>query len=120
MGQCALMADQEIGKTELSQNGSSLVDILANLLDYVNSVTVLTPLPPIRTIGLIYTHGNCTSCSEIGVKITEQDVLDEYIDSNCTPYTGIITKGSKRIVQKPGKSPRLKGYFVADTVFNLS
>ena len=93
MGQCALMADQEVSKTELSQNDSSLVDILANLLDDENSVTVLTPLPPIRTTGLIYTHGNCTSCSEIGVKITEQDVLDEYIDSNCTPYTSIITKG---------------------------
>ena len=31
VGQCVLMADQEIGKTELSQNDSSLVDILANL-----------------------------------------------------------------------------------------
>ena len=29
MGQCVLMADQEIGKTELIKNDSSLVDILA-------------------------------------------------------------------------------------------
>ena len=69
VGQCVLMADQEIGKTELSQNDSSLVDILANLLDDEKSVTVLTPPPPISTTGLIYTHGNCTPCSEIGVKI---------------------------------------------------
>ena len=81
MGQCVLMADQEIGKTELSQNDSSLVDILANLLDNENSVTVLTPPPPISTTGLTYTHRNCTSCSEIGVKIPEQDVQDKYIDS---------------------------------------
>ena len=66
------MADQEIGKTELSQNDSSLVDILANLLDDENSVTVLTPLPPVNTTGLIYTHGNCTPCSEIGVKIPDR------------------------------------------------
>ena len=98
------MADQEIGKTELSQNDSSLVDILANLLDDENSVTVLTPPPPISTTDLIYTHGNCTPCSEIGVKIPEQDVQDKYIDGNCTSCTGVIMEGSERIVQKPGKS----------------
>ena len=69
VGQCVLMADQEIGKTELSQNDSSLVDILANILDDENLVTVLTPPPSISTTGLIYTLGNCTPCSEIGVKI---------------------------------------------------
>ena len=74
MEQRVLMADQEKGKTELSQNDSSLVDILANLLDDENSVTVLTPPSPISITGLIYTHGNCTSCSQIGVKIPEQDV----------------------------------------------
>ena len=54
------------------------------------------------------------------MKIPEQDVQDKYIDSNCTSCTVIITEGSERIVQKPGKSQRLKGYFCADTVFNLS
>ena len=53
VGQCVLMAYQEIGKTELSQNDSSLVDILANLLADENLVTVLTPPPPISTTGLI-------------------------------------------------------------------
>ena len=71
VGQCVLMADQEIDKTELSQNDSSLVDRLANLLDDENSVTVLTPLPPISTTGLIHSHGNCTPCSVIDVKIPE-------------------------------------------------
>ena len=47
------MAYQEIGKTELCQNDSSLVDILANLLADENLVTVLTPPPPISTTGLI-------------------------------------------------------------------
>ena len=51
MGQCVL--DQELGKTELSQNDSSLVDILANLLDDENSVTVLTVPPLISTTDLI-------------------------------------------------------------------
>ena len=50
----------------------TLGDILASLLDDENSVTVLTPPPPVSTIGLIYTHGNCTSCSEIGVKIPDR------------------------------------------------
>ena len=81
---------------------------------------VLTPPPPISTVGLIYTSGNWTPCSEIDVKIPEQDVQDKYINSNCTSCTGVITEGSERIVQKPGKSQRLKGYFCADTVFNLS
>ena len=53
VGQCVLMAYQEIGKTELCQNDSSLVDILANLLADENLVTVLTPPPPISTTGLI-------------------------------------------------------------------
>ena len=53
------------------------------------SVTVLTPLPPISTTGLIYTYGNCTSCSEIEVKVPEQDVQDKDIDSNCTSCTVI-------------------------------
>ena len=114
------MADQEKGKTKRSQNDSSLVDILANLLDGENLVTVLTPPPPISTTGLIYTHGNYIPYSEIGVKIPEQDVQDKYIDSNCTSSTGVITEGSERIVQKPGKSEKLKDYFCADTFFNLS
>ena len=54
------------------------------------------------------------------MKNPEQDVQDKYVDSNCTSCIGIITEGPERIVQKPGKSQRLKGYFCADTVFNLS
>ena len=97
------MANQEIGMTEFSRSDSSvLADILANLLDDEKSVTVLTPPSPISTTGLIYTHGNCTPCSEIGVKILEQDAEDKHIDSNFTSCTGVITEGSERIVQKPG------------------
>ena len=44
---------------------------------------------------------------------------DKYIDCNCTSCTDVITEGSERIMQKPGKSQRLKGYFCADTVFNF-
>ena len=94
VGQSVLVADQEIGKTELSQNDSSLVDILANLLDDENSVTFLTPRAPISTTGPIYTSGNCTPCSEMGVKILEQNVQDKYIDSNCTSCTGVIMERS--------------------------
>ena len=119
MGQSLLVADKELGKTKLRQNDSSLVDILANLLDDENSVTVLTPPPPISTTGFIYRHGNSTRCSEIDVKVPEQDLQNKDIDSNCTSCTVIITEGSEKIVQKPGKSQRLKGYFCADTVFNL-
>ena len=120
MGQSVLVADQEVGKTELSQNDSSLVDILANLLNDEKSVTVLIPPPPISTTSLIYTHGNCTPCSEKDVKVPEQDVQDKDIYSNCTSCTGIITQGSEEIVQEPETSQRLKGYFCADPVFNLS
>ena len=99
VGQSVLVADQELGKTELSQNDSSLVDILANLLTDENSITVLTPPPPpISTTGLIYTHGNCTPCSEIDVKVPEQDVQDKDIDNNCICCTGIITEGSEEIM----------------------
>ena len=119
MGQSVLVADQGVGKTELSQNDSSLVDILANLLNDEKSVTVLIPPPPISTTSLIYTHGNCTPCSETDVKVPEQDVQDKDIDSNCTSCTGIITQGSEEIVQEPETSQRLKGYFCADPVFNL-
>ena len=103
MGQGVLVADQEIGKTKLSQNDSSLVDILANLLYDENSVTVLTPLPPISMTGLIYTHGNCTPRSEIDVKIPEQDVQDKYINNNCISCTDVITERSEKIVQNSGK-----------------
>ena len=103
MGQNVLVTDQELGKTERSQNGSSLVVILANLLDDENSATVLTPPPPISTTGLIYTHNNFTPCSEIDVKIPEQDVQDKYIDSNCTSCTGIITEEEKELCKNPRK-----------------
>ena len=45
---------------------------------------------------------------------------DEDIDSNCTSCTGVIREGSEKIVQKLGKSQKLKSYFCADTVFNLT
>ena len=74
------MADQELSKTELNQNDSNLIDILASLLNDENSVTVLTPQSPISTTGLIYTHGNCTPCSEkkcksAGVKMCKTKIL---------------------------------------------
>ena len=121
VGQSVLVADQELGKTQLSQNYSSLVDVLANLLNDENTITVLTPPPPpISTTGLIYTHGNCTPCSEIDVKVPEQDVQDKDIDSNCICCTGIITEGSEEIMQELGTSQRFKGYFCTGTVFNLN
>ena len=84
-------------------------------------VTVLTAPPPISTnTGLIDTHGNCTPCSEIDMKVPKQDVQDQDINSNCTSCTGLIREGSEKIVQKSRKSQRLKGYFCADTVFKLS
>ena len=111
MGQSVLVADQELGKTKLSQNDSSLVDIPTSLLDDENSVTVLTPPPLISTTGLIYTDGNCTPCSEIEVKMPEQDVQNKDIDSDCTSCTGIITERSEKIVLKPEKSQRSKATF---------
>ena len=54
------------------------------------------------------------------MKVPEQDEQDKDINSNCTTCTAIITEGSEEIVQEPGRSQRLKGYFCADTVFNLS
>ena len=52
-GQRVLVADQKLGKTELSQNDSSLVDTLANPLNDQNSVTTLIPTNHISTTGLI-------------------------------------------------------------------
>ena len=70
---------------------------------------------PISTTGIIHTHGNFTPCSEIDVKLPEQNVQDKDIDSSCTSCTGLITEGSEKIVQEPGKNKRLKGYFCADS-----
>ena len=53
MKQSVLVADQDVGKTELSQNDSSLVVIHANILNDENLVTVLTPSPTISTTGII-------------------------------------------------------------------
>ena len=41
MGQSVLVADQELGMTELSKNNSSLVDIFSNLLNDENLVIVI-------------------------------------------------------------------------------
>ena len=70
---------------------------------------------PISTNRLIYTHGNFNPCSEIDVKVPEQNVQDKDIDSSCTSCTGLITEGSEKTVQEPEKSKRLKGYFCADS-----
>ena len=67
---------------------------------------LLTPPPLISTTGIIYTHSYCTLCSEKDMKVSEQDVQDKDIDSNCTSCTGVITERSKEIVQEPGTSQR--------------
>ena len=50
----------------------------------------------------------------------EQDVEYKDINSNCTPCYGTITECSEEIVQEAFTSQRLKGYFCAAAVFNLS
>lgn len=52
IGQNVLVAYQELGKTKLSENGSSLVNILDDFLNDENLVTVSTLPSPIITTGL--------------------------------------------------------------------
>ena len=80
----------------MSQNDSSLVEILRNLLNDKNSVNVVTPSGSISTYDLVSTRGNCTSSSEKSAEVLEKEV------------------------KSPVTSERLKGYFCSDTVFNLS
>ena len=98
-GQSALVADQELGKTELNQNDSSKIDIIVNLLNEENSLTILTPPSHISTTGVIHTHGNRTCCSEINVKVSEKDVQEKDMDSKCSSCTCKITEGSEEFAQ---------------------
>ena len=52
--------------------------------------------------------------------MSEQEVQDKDIDRSCTSCAGTITEGSKEVMQEPVTNPRLKGYFCADTIFNLN
>ena len=54
------------------------------------------------------------------MKVSEQDVQDKDVDSNCTPSSSLIAERSEEIVQESGTSQRLKGYFCIGIVFNLS
>ena len=56
--------DQVLSEIKLSQNDSSLVEILRNVLNYKNSVNVVTPSGSISTADLVSTRGNYTSSSE--------------------------------------------------------
>ena len=56
--------DQVLSEIALSQNDSSLVKILRNLLNDENSINVATPSGSISTDDLVSTQGKCTSSSE--------------------------------------------------------
>ena len=88
--------DQELSEIKLSQNDSSLVEILRNFLNNENSVNVVTPSGTISTADLVSTQSNCTPSSEKSVEVLEKEV------------------------QSPATSKRLKGYIYLDTVLNLS
>ena len=81
---------QSRNNVSLSQQDTSLVDILASLLQDENTVQALSPSVITSTAGNVSTHGNRTSCFK-----TEQK-------------------------PPPASSERIKGYFCSDTVFNLS
>ena len=82
--------EKQSKNVSLSQQDTSLVDILASLLQDENTVQALSPSVVTSTAGNVSTHGNCTSCFK-----TEQK-------------------------PPPASSERIKGYFCSDTVFNLS
>ena len=87
--------DQELSEIKLSQNDSSLVEILRNLLNDENSVNVAAPSGSITTADLVSAQGNCASSFEKSAEVLEKEV------------------------QSPITSRRLKGYFCSNTVFNL-
>ena len=80
----------------MSQNDSSLVEILRNRLNHENSVNVVTPSGSFSTADLVSTRGNCISSFEKSEEALEKEV------------------------KSPATSRRLKGYFHSNTVFNLS
>ena len=81
---------QSKNNVSLPQQDTSLVDILASLLQDENTVQALSPSVVTSAVANVSTHGNCTSCFK-----TEQK-------------------------PPPASSERIKGYFCLDTVFNLS
>ena len=81
---------QSKNNVSLPQQDTSLVDILASLLQDENTVQALSPSVVTSAVANVSTHGNCTSCFN-----TEQK-------------------------PPPASSERIKGYFCLDTVFNLS
>ena len=87
--------DQELSEIKLSQNDSSLVEILRNLLNDENSVNVAAPSGSITTADLVSAQGNCASSFEKSAEVLEKEV------------------------QSPVTSRKLKGYFCSNTVFNL-
>ena len=81
---------QSKNNVSLSQRDTSLVDILASLLEDENIVQALSPSDITSTAGNVSTHGKSTSCFK-----TEQ-------------------------IAPLANSERIKGYFCSNTVFNLS
>ena len=80
----------------MSQNDSSLAEILRSLLNDENSLNVVTPSSSNSTADLVSTQGNCTASFEMAAEALEEEV------------------------QSPVTIRRLKGYFCSETVFNLS
>ena len=65
---------QELSEIKLSQNDSSLVEILRNFLNDENSVNVVTPSCSISAADLVSTQGNCTSSFEKSAEVLEKEV----------------------------------------------
>ena len=61
---CNSRKEQIKNNVSLSQRDTSLVDILASLLQHENSVEALSPSVFTSTTGNVSTHGNSTSCSK--------------------------------------------------------
>ena len=64
--------DQELSEIKLSQNDSSLVEILRKMLNDENSVNVVTPSGSISTVDLVSTQCNCTSSFEMSADVLEK------------------------------------------------
>ena len=66
--------DQELSEIKLSQNDSSLVEILRNLLNDENCINVVTHSGSIGTADLVSAQGNCTSSFEKSAVVLEKEV----------------------------------------------
>ena len=64
--------DQELSEIKLSQNDSSLVEILRKMLNDENSVNVVTPSGSISTADLVSTQCICTSSFEMSADVLEK------------------------------------------------